>query len=481
MQRFTSSSIPLNLKGKSQEIKDLFLQKANSSFASGMNLSGSIAAGLKAVSEQELKEFNAKEIAKSTSLNDKLKATISKSIRENQPLVEDLELPLQEDINKAETTVYPAGIKSAEFDREGHLVILLQDGRRVVTKGKAINQRIDQTVGVSINPVFDHVQMNTTANYTQEDYVPGMLTWNEFEDCLDIVQSDGSILQVGLEQYIDVLNPSEDTLPNGSVVRFSGVSLGEIPEAAPLVADGSIAPLYLIGVLTNALAPGERGRATTFGKVRNLNTTGSDVGETWQQGSLLWVHPTIPGKFTSIQPTAPAVVISVAAVLKVDATEGVVLVRPTIFPRLFYGVFSSMQTQVPAAADTPYAITFETAEIASGVRVVDSSKITTDYAGLYSFDFRLQLTSSNSSQKSVYIWARKNGVDIPNSNSKVSIAGNGVDVVPSWSFSVSTQIGDYFQLMYAVSDTAVSINAPAPTAFTPATPSVTLRVSQINL
>jgi hypothetical protein len=43
------------------------------------------------------------------------------------------------------------------------------------------------------------------------------------------------------------------------------------------------------------------------------------------------------------------------------------------------------------------------------------------------------------------------------------------------------QINDYFELMYAVSDTAISINAPANTAFAPATPSATLRVSQINL
>ena len=479
-QRFTSSSIPSNLKGKSQEIKDLFLKEANLSFSKGMNISQSIAAGLKAVQDKESKEIKPKEVTKSTSFADQLKANISKNIRENQILEEDLEEDFEE-INKAEAPVVIPTVKSAEFDREGRLVITMTDGTRVLSKSKAIEQHIEQTVGVSINPVFDHVQMNTTANYTEEDYVPGMLTWNEFEDCLDIVQADGSMLQVGLEQYIPVINKTTGTLPNGSVVRFSGVSLEEIPECLPLIADGTVAPLYLIGVLTNELIPGQRGRATTFGKVRGINTTGSDVGETWNQGTLLWAHPTMPGKLTSVQPTAPSVVISVAAVLKSHATEGVLLVRPTIFPRLFYGVFSSMQTQVPALINTPYAVSFETTEIASGVRVVNSSRITTDNAGLYSFDFRLQLTSSNSSQKNTFIWARKNGVDIPNSNSKVTLVGNGVEMVPSWSFSVSAQAGDYFELMYAVTDTAVSINAPAATSFAPATPSATLRVSQINL
>jgi hypothetical protein len=124
---------------------------------------------------------------------------------------------------------------------------------------------------------------------------------------------------------------------------------------------------------------------------------------------------------------------------------------------------------------------FQNTDIASGVRIVDQNKITTDNAGLYSFDFRLQLTSSNSSQKQIYIWARKNGVDVPRSTSKVTLVGNGVELVPSWSFSLSMQIGDYFELMYAVSDLAITINAPNGVSFAPSTPSATLRVSQINL
>ena len=78
-------------------------------------------------------------------------------------------------------------------------------------------------------------------------------------------------------------------------------------------------------------------------------------------------------------------------------------------------------------------------------------------------------------------WARKNGVDIPRSTSRVTVSGNEVELVPSWSFSISMQISDYFELMYAVTDTAISINAPNGVSFAPSTPSATLRVSQINL
>lgn len=465
--QWSADNTPTAIQGKSLKLRELFAKVANASLAKGFSKEESIFAGTNAVKIEERKNQPAKVKAP------KLPSHVPSSRSYTNPF---------EVVSKAEDIIVAAPtVKAAEFDAEGHLVILMSDGRRVVTKGKAVEQHIDQRIGVSVNPVFDHVQMNTTANYTAEDYVPGMMTWNEFEDCLDIVQNDGSILQVGLESYIEVINKTDSTMPNGTVVRFSGVSLDEIPEASPLIADGSTPPLYLIGVLTNSLIPGQRGRATVFGKVRNINTTGSDVGETWQLGDLLYSHPTQPGKFTKVQPTAPNVVISVAAVLKADATQGKILVRPTIFPRLFYGTFSSAVVQTPVAVNTPYAVSFETTEISSGVNLANASKVTTQYAGLYSFDFRLQLTSSNSSQKNVYIWARKNGTDVPNSNSKVTLVGNGVEVVPSWSFSVSMQAGDYFELMYATTDTTVSINAPAATSFAPATPSATMRVSQINL
>lgn len=465
MQWSADNVIP-SLKSKSLVLRELFAKVANASLAKGLSQEESIFAGTKAVSIEENKNKPAKAKAP------KVPSHVESLRSYTNPF---------EVVSKAESQIQVPTVKAAEFDAQGRLVILMSDGRRVITKGKAVEQHINQSVGVSVNPVFDHVQMNTTANYTAEDYLPGMLTWNEFEDCLDVVQNDGSILQVGLEQYIEVINNTGSVLPNGSVVRFSGVSLDEIPEAAPLLADGNTPPLYLIGVLTNTLIPGQRGRATILGKVRNIDTTGSDVGETWNVGTLLWSHPTMPGKLTSIQPTAPNVVISIAAVLKVGTNDGKILVRPVIFPRLFYGVFSSLVTQTPAIINTPYAVNFENTDIASGISAVSASRITTVNAGLYSFDFRLQLTSSNSSQKDVYIWARKNTVDIPRSTSKVTLVGNGVELVPSWSFSVSMQAGDYFELMYATTDTAVSISAPAATSFAPSTPSATLRVSQINL
>lgn len=326
------------------------------------------------------------------------------------------------------------------------------------------------------------ILFNTEGSTTE--LLPGQLAWNPDEDCLDIHHADGSTLQTGLEQHIQVYNGSDSLMVSGTVVRFAGVNGDgdETPIVLPHIANGTIPPLFTVGVITTDIQPGGLGRATTFGKVRNTNTTGSNVGETWVKGDVLYLSPTNPGKFTKVKPTAPNIVVSVAAVLKVDTTGGILLVRPTIFPRLFYGSFADKTSQTHTAINTPKAVTFNTTEIANGHRRgAVTSQIIAENSGLYNYKFSIQLVSTNSAAKEVWIWFRKNGVDIPDSATRKTIVGNTVYDVAAWDITVSMMPNDYFEIMWAVSDVTISITAPPATAFCPAIPSVILTVSEIAL
>lgn len=337
-----------------------------------------------------------------------------------------------------------------------------------------------ETAG-GIRPIFSSLVLAQSG--AVDDIVPGSLSWNIAEDCLDINQADNTKLQVGLEHYVQIKNATGSTITNGTVVQFGGVEDGEnpVPTIVPFIADSNATPLYLIGVLTSDIHHNGKGRVTVFGKVRNLNTTGAPVGETWLAGDLLWGHPTMAGKLTNVKPTAPNVVTSIAAVLVSHATEGVILVRPTIFPRLFYGNFYDTTTQTIAQINTPYAIKFNTTDIASGFSVVSGTKIKAQHSGLFNFQFSLQVISTNSSASYFWIWYRKNGVDVPHSATKLSISSNTIVLAPSWNFLVTMQPNDEFELMWAADKTTVELSAPASTAFCPATPSVILTVSQVNL
>ena len=318
----------------------------------------------------------------------------------------------------------------------------------------------------------------------------GSLAWNPEEDCLDVHQADGTVCQVGLEQYIRVHNMTGADLDNGTVVSFAGVMephngyTEHVPMAGKFIADNSIDPLHVIGVMTETLANGENGRATTFGKVRDLDTTGAAVSESWALGDLLWGHPTIPGALTKVRPTAPNMAISIAAVLHVSNTAGEILVRPTIFPKHHYAKFSDTTQQTAALANTAYEVTFDTEDISCShlhIDANDSANVVISEQGLYEFSFRLQAVSTNSSRSNLWMWARKNGTDIANSATKVSIESNGGVVAPALSFMESMAANDVFQLVWATDSTNVSLDAPAATAFAPATPSAELTVRQVAL
>lgn len=311
----------------------------------------------------------------------------------------------------------------------------------------------------------------------------GQLSWNIVDDTMDLTMEYGVTQQIGQETYARVANTTGVTIPNGTVVGFSGATT-EALLVSPYLANGATPSLYMLGVMTHDLPDsGEKGYCTTWGFVRDLNTSAFTAGD------VLYASPTTPGALTKVKPTAPNNVIPVAACIVSHATDGIIFVRPTIEQQKCYGVFSDTTTMTPAATYTPYAIAFNTTDYALGFsRGTPTSRIVASAAGLYDFKFSAQLTSSSASAKKVWIWPRINGVDVPNSNSEVSISANGEAMVVSWNWVLSLAANDYFQIVYAVDDTAVSIAATAaqtgstgtPTFARPAVPSIILTVTQVQ-
>ena len=312
----------------------------------------------------------------------------------------------------------------------------------------------------------------------------GRLGWNPTDQTLDIGMDYGVTQQVGLETYARVENATGVTIPNGTVVGFAGVGANNTLSVSPYNADGSVPTLYVLGIMTHDLPnSGEVGYCTTWGHVRGFDTSAFTVGD------ILYADPATPGGLTATKPTAPDAVIPMAAVLQVDATDGEIFVRPTIEQQKYYGVFSDSTTQTPAAIYTPYAITMNTTDIANGVaRGTPTSRIVVSESGLYKFAFSLQIESGSSSTKKIWLWPRINGTDVPNSNSETTITGNQTVLVPAWSFTLSLTAGQYFELMYAVDDTGVSIVSKAAQAGAagtatfarPAVPSIILEVTEVQ-
>ena len=133
------------------------------------------------------------------------------------------------------------------------------------------------------------------------------------------------------------------------------------------------------------------------------------------------------------------------------------------------------------AIDTATAITFNTTTVSNGVAIGSpTSRVIVSRSGLYNLSMSFQLSSSSSSIKDVYLWVRKNGVDLPNSTIVHSLESNSAKTVQSRSMTISLNANDYIELYWGSPDNNVSLSAIAATSFSPATPSVILSVNQIQ-
>lgn len=138
----------------------------------------------------------------------------------------------------------------------------------------------------------------------------------------------------------------------------------------------------------------------------------------------------------------------------------------------YYGSFYSTQTQTAAVALTPYAMTLNNTAESNQIAVTNNSRITFNNRGTYNIQFSAQVDQSVGTPEFMWIWMRKNGVDIPDSTGKISIQGSKGEIVPAWNFIVSVLGGDYVQIMWAVENTSMQLLYEPATAFCPAIPSV---------
>lgn len=143
-----------------------------------------------------------------------------------------------------------------------------------------------------------------------------------------------------------------------------------------------------------------------------------------------------------------------------------------------YGSFYDTTTQTAAAINTAYAMTFNTTDLSVGVTVGSpTSRIYVDRPNVYNVQFSAQLDKTSGGDALIWIWLRKNGVNVPDSTGQVRVQGNNSELLAAWNYIIQLNAGDYIELMWEVDDTSIQILYEAATAVHPAIPSVILTVT----
>jgi hypothetical protein len=111
------------------------------------------------------------------------------------------------------------------------------------------------------------------------------------------------------------------------------------------------------------------------------------------------------------------------------------------------------------------------------------SKVRCEIAGTYNVQFSVQMVNTDNNIHDIDVWMRKNGVDVPDSNSQFSVPNKhgGVDghLIGALNLFIDLAADEYIELMWATTDTTTTIQyiGPQTAPVRPATPSVILTVS----
>lgn len=137
--------------------------------------------------------------------------------------------------------------------------------------------------------------------------VVGTTQWNNTIGSSQTLLKGGSVLlKNGVDLVARVVNK---VTPNATLtkaayqaVRVSGAQ-GQRLAVAYAQANNDNNSADTIGVVCETIATNQEGFILTVGQLEEINTTGSLQGETWADGDVLYLSPTIPGALTNIKPT----------------------------------------------------------------------------------------------------------------------------------------------------------------------------------
>lgn len=150
-----------------------------------------------------------------------------------------------------------------------------------------------------------------------------------------------------------------------------------------------------------------------------------------------------------------------------------------------YGAWSDSTDQT-GSISAGTAMTFNAQDVSDGITLSGGSQFVVPSDGVYDLQFSAQFKNIDNAQHDVNVWFRIDGVDVPNSNTQLTVparksAGVFGFSVAAWNIMLDLNAGQYVQIMWLPTSLNVSMeHLPASvTPAYPATPSVIATITQV--
>jgi hypothetical protein len=211
------------------------------------------------------------------------------------------------------------------------------------------------------------------------------------------------------------------------------------------------------------------GTATATGATGSTGATGP-TGVTGPQG--------IPGTATFTGATGPQ------GATGPTGTQGATgILGPTgigISSTAIGSYYSTTTQPVAGPTDTPTVMTLNNTIYERNVSVISSSRITVAKTAIYEAYYSIQIhRTAGGSSLFVYIWLRKNGLDVPDTNGRVEINSNNGDQLPIVPYITPLNAGDYIEFVVQASDINVQLLTIVP-IIGPRIPAIIVGIKEIG-
>ena len=155
----------------------------------------------------------------------------------------------------------------------------------------------------TFNLTADHIILNT--NPSDGGFVVGSTQWNNTDGTPQTLLKGGNvILKNGVDLVARIVNKTGIDLleANYPVVQVSGAVGGRL-SVTLAQANNDANSVDTLGIITENINNNLEGFILTVGQLLEINTTGSLQSETWVDGDVLYLSPTVAGAITNIKPT----------------------------------------------------------------------------------------------------------------------------------------------------------------------------------
>ena len=250
-------------------------------------------------------------------------------------------------------------------------------------------------------------------------------------------------------------------------------------ELLELVQGGSSTKVAASAVANTAtsvrtVATGGTGAATLTGYVKGTGTTAMTASATIPVADITGTLPVANGgtgaaTLTGYVKGSGTSAMTAAATVPFNDMSG----------RAWINASSSLDQT--GSTSTATAVTMNTGTTGVGIVVNASSQITFTDAGTYMLAPSIQFANSAASDYTATVWFRKNGTNIANSATIISVpkVADGGAAVFSLTFFETVTAGQYIEIMWLVQNVAVTIEHTAAGAIAPAIPSVIVPAMRI--